>query len=64
MSPKRGRPVKERKKSTPLQIRAEPEEKATFYRAAEVSGLAFSAWARERLRAAARKDLRDAGELR
>jgi uncharacterized protein (DUF1778 family) len=56
--------VKERKKSTPLQIRAEPEEKATFYRAAEVSGLAFSAWARERLRAAARRDLRDAGELR
>ncbi len=64
MSKKRGRPAKpsDQKKSTPLQIRAQPVEKVAFDAAAELAGASFSTWARERLRTAARKELQEAGK--
>lgn len=43
-----------------LQVRLTPEEKAGFENAAGLSGLALSAWVRERLRQAARRELEDA----
>jgi uncharacterized protein (DUF1778 family) len=49
------------KKDT-LQIRLELEEKQAFEKAAELSGIALSAWVRERLRRAARAELVDAGK--
>lgn len=63
MGKKRGQPPKpaDKSKSAPLQIRAEPAEKAAFVEAAELAGASFSTWARERLRAAARKELQEAG---
>ena len=62
MKGKRGAPKKAVKKTEPLQIRAEPAEKAGFESAAGVAGLSFSAWARERLRSAARSELTKAGK--
>jgi uncharacterized protein (DUF1778 family) len=56
--PPRGRPPKmERRKAEYLDIRLEPVEKQAFKDAADVAGLDLSAWVRERLRAAARKEL-------
>jgi len=43
-----------------MEIRVEPEEKAGFREAALLSGIPLSAWARERLRRAAIKELEDA----
>jgi uncharacterized protein (DUF1778 family) len=49
-------------KSVSIKLRLEPEEKEAFQEAAEISGLALSAWIRERLRLAARNELEDAGK--
>jgi uncharacterized protein (DUF1778 family) len=59
----RGRPKKdpERTKGEYLDIRLESAEKQAFRDAAELAGLDLSAWVRERLRAAARKELDGAG---
>src|SRR5262249_35680530 len=60
---RRGRPPKdaERRKAEYLDIRLEAAEKQAFRDAAEVAGLDLSAWVRERLRAAARKELEVVG---
>jgi hypothetical protein len=49
-------------KSTTLQIRLSEDEKLAFERASENAGIALSAWVRERLRTAARRELTDSGE--
>lgn len=61
---KRGRPRKdpERTKGDYLDIRLETAEKQAFKDAADLAGLDLSAWVRERLRAAARKELENAGQ--
>lgn len=43
-----------------LKIRITPPEKAGFQEAAKLAGLSLSAWARERLRRAAIRELEDA----
>jgi uncharacterized protein (DUF1778 family) len=43
-----------------IQIRVRPSEKDGFQAAADLSGLALSAWMRERLRRAAAKELQAA----
>lgn len=48
-------------KTETLQIRLRPDEKAAFEAAAELAGIALSAWVRERLRIAAIRDLEGAG---
>lgn len=48
-------------KTTTIQIRLQPSEKEAFEKAAELAGIALSAWVRERLRRAARQDLTGAG---
>lgn len=45
-----------------MKLRLQPEEKQAFEEAAQLSGLALSAWVRERLRRAARIELEDAGK--
>lgn len=59
---RRGRPPKsaDRRKAEYLDIRLEANEKHAFRDAAELAGLDLSAWVRERLRAAARKELKGA----
>jgi uncharacterized protein (DUF1778 family) len=47
-------------KSEYLEIRLGPAEKQAFKDAADLSGLAVSAWVRERLRRIATKELQDA----
>lgn len=49
-------------KTMTLQIRLQPAEKEAFEKAAELSGIALSAWVRERLRAAAIRELEGAGQ--
>lgn len=44
-----------------IQLRLQPSEKESFQKAAEISGIALSAWIRERLRKACIKELEDAG---
>jgi hypothetical protein len=44
-----------------MEIRVEPDEKTAFRDAARIAGLPLSAWARERLRRAAIRELEDAG---
>lgn len=63
MEKKRGRPpaAPGKGKADYLEVRLEPAEKEAFKEAADVVGLALSAWVRERLRRAARKDLEEAG---
>jgi uncharacterized protein (DUF1778 family) len=60
---KGGRPPKgpDRVKSEYIDMRLEPVEKQAFRDAAELAGLDLSAWIRERLRIAARKELEGAG---
>lgn len=48
-------------KSKLIQIRLAPEEKQAFQEAADLAGVALSAWMRERLRKSARIELEDAG---
>jgi uncharacterized protein (DUF1778 family) len=50
-------------KSVPLTVRISADEKAAFYRAAEVAGISLSSWIRERLRAASLRELDVVGEL-
>ena len=50
-----------RKHSKPLQVRVVPAFYDLFVMAAEASGLTLSAWSRERLVQAARRDLKQAG---
>ena len=59
----RGRPNKApgRTKGDYLDIRLETAEKQAFRDAADLAGLDLSAWVRERLRGAARKELEEAG---
>ena len=63
MKNKRGRPQKppDQTKGKILQVRVEEVERAGFKAAAALAGLDLSAWARERLRTAARKELSSAG---
>ena len=50
------------RKEVPFNIRVAAAEKAGFERAAEIAGIPLSAWARERLRAAAFRELDNVGE--
>ncbi len=50
------------KKDTRLIIRASDLEKQGFEKAAEISGISLSSWARQVLRSAAIKQLQSAGE--
>jgi len=50
------------KKNDQVLIKLSEDEKTAFYKAAELSGMAFSAWARLRLRQAAKGELIEAGE--
>lgn len=49
------------KKEQSIMIRVSQLEKEGFARAAEISGIGLSAWARQKLRSAAIKDLQDVG---
>jgi hypothetical protein len=49
-----------RRKTDVMQIRLSPAEKESF-QSAELSGIALSAWMRERLRRAATRELEGAG---
>lgn len=44
-----------------LKVRVSQYEKEAFQNAADIAGINVSAWARERLRRAAVRDLQDAG---
>jgi predicted HicB family RNase H-like nuclease len=59
MKRKSGRPKKDREKAKGelLQVRLEPSEKQGFSEAADIAGIALSAWVRERLRLVAREEL-------
>jgi hypothetical protein len=48
-------------KSDRLDMRMTPAEKQAFQEAADLAGVALSAWVRERLRTAARRELAGAG---
>jgi hypothetical protein len=63
MKRKIGRPTKrpEDSKGEVLQVRVDAAEKQGFAEAAKLNGLGISGWARERLRAAARRELSDFG---
>jgi len=56
---KRGRPRLDDALRKTIQIRVPPDVKADMEKAARVSGLSLSSWARERLMAAARRDLQN-----
>jgi uncharacterized protein (DUF1778 family) len=49
-------------KTETMKIRLSEQEKQTFEKAAELSGIAVSAWMRDRLRRAARRELQDANQ--
>jgi uncharacterized protein (DUF1778 family) len=49
-------------KTETMKIRLSTEEKQTFEKAAGLSGIAVSAWMRDRLRRAARRELQDANQ--
>jgi len=61
---RRGRPPKgsDKVKGIRLDMRLEQAEKDGFRAAAELSGLDMSAWIRERLRSAARRELEKANQ--
>jgi uncharacterized protein (DUF1778 family) len=44
-----------------LKVRLQPEEKQAFQDAADLAGIALSAWVRERLRKTARRELEEVG---
>jgi len=48
-------------KTTTIQIRLTDDEKAAFSQAADQAGISLSSWVRERLRAAAVRELQGAG---
>jgi uncharacterized protein (DUF1778 family) len=49
-------------KTDTIQIRLQPKEKQAFEKAAELAGVALSAWVRERLRRIARQELVSMGQ--
>ncbi len=59
--PRNGRPVRSQTRDEYLEVRLDAAEKQAFKEAAGLSGLAMSAWVRERLRKAARQELEEAG---
>ena len=64
MAKRRGRPPvsPEKTKADYLEVRLESAEKQAFKDAADFAGLALSAWVRERLRLAARRELEKLGK--
>lgn len=48
-------------KTEVMRFRVQPEERQAFVEAAELAGIPFSAWMRERLRRAARLELEEGG---
>ena len=64
MGKQRGRPKKARdeKRTYAMQVRLEKREGEAFSAAARLAGLPLSMWVRERLRSAARNELKQAGE--
>jgi len=50
------------KKDSQFLIRVSDQELEGFKQAAEIAGIGLSAWARQKLRAAAIKDLQEVGE--
>lgn len=50
-------------KDTQVLIKLSEDEKRSFRKAAELSGMGFSAWARLKLRLAAKDELMEAGEI-
>jgi hypothetical protein len=61
MDKNRGRPKKLHKLDEGLQIRVTSTEKQAFQQAADLAGIALSAWIRERLRSVAIRELEGAG---
>lgn len=61
---RRGRPPKrsEDLKQEYLDVRLDAAEKQAFWDAANIAGVPLSAWVRERLRTAARRELIEAGK--
>lgn len=49
-------------KTDTFKLRLSPSEKEGFQKAADLAGIALSAWVRERLRSTARRELTEAGE--
>jgi hypothetical protein len=45
-----------------MKVRLQPEEKEAFEQAAGLAGVPLSAWVRERLRRAARRELDEGGQ--
>ena len=56
-----GRLPRDKTKGDYLEVRLDADEKQAFKDTADLAGLALSAWVRERLRLAARKELEGAG---
>lgn len=50
------------KKDTQILIKLSESEREGFKKAAEIAGIGLSAWARQKLRSAAIKDLQEVGE--
>lgn len=59
---KAGRPPKEKTRDEYLEVRLDAAEKKAFNDAAELAGTGLSAWVRERLRLASRKELESVGK--
>jgi uncharacterized protein (DUF1778 family) len=53
---------KDRARIGRIGIRLQPDEKVAFEQAAELAGVPLSAWIRERLRRAARRELEEANK--
>jgi uncharacterized protein (DUF1778 family) len=58
----KGQPRKAITREEYLEVRLDVREKTAFKEAADLAGLALSAWVRERLRDAAKKELRECGK--
>ncbi len=54
--------MKSDNKDTQILIKLSEAERDGFKRAAEIAGIGLSAWARQRLRSAAIKEMQDVGE--
>lgn len=50
------------KKDTQILIKLSETERESFRRAADIAGIGLSAWARQKLRSAAIKELQEVGE--
>jgi uncharacterized protein (DUF1778 family) len=64
MKKRQGRPPipAAKQKTRYLQVRVTEAEKSAFDSAADHDGMVLAVWVRDRLRTAARKELRDKGE--